>query len=46
MDKKGFIYMMTNPSMAGIVKASMTKKVPTSRALDKDLNTTGIPTPS
>jgi len=44
MDKKGFIYVMTNPSMPGLLKVGMTKKVPTLRALDKDLNTTGVPT--
>ena len=45
MDKKGFIYVMTNPSMPGIVKVGMSKRVPTERALDNDLNSTGIPTP-
>ncbi len=36
---------MTNPSMPGLLKVGMTKKVPTHRALDKDLNTAGVPTP-
>ncbi len=34
---------MTNPSMPGLVKVGMTKKVPTLRA--EFLNTTGVPTP-
>ena len=45
MDKKGFIYVMTNSSMPGLLKVGMTSKNPKIRALDKDMNTTGVPTP-
>ena len=43
--KKGFVYILTNPSMAGIVKVGMTMKVPTERIKDPDFNATGISTP-
>lgn len=44
MSKKGFVYILTNPSMPGLVKVGMTQKVPTERIKDQDLNATGIPT--
>ncbi len=43
MDKKGFVYIMTNPDMPGLVKVGMTKRVPTERAKDDDM--TGLPKP-
>jgi hypothetical protein len=43
MDKKGFVYIMTNDSMPGLVKVGMSKKVPTERA--KELEDTGVPMP-
>ena len=43
MDKKGFIYVMTNDSMPDLVKVGMSKKVPTERA--KELEDTGVPKP-
>ena len=42
-DNKGFVYVMTNPSMEGLVKVGLSSRVPTERA--EDLYTTGIPTP-
>jgi len=43
MDNKGFVYIMTNDSMPGLVKVGMSKKVPTERA--KELEDTGVPKP-
>ncbi|GAX60554.1 sugar kinases, ribokinase family [Candidatus Scalindua japonica] len=41
MDKAGFVYIMTNNSMPGLVKIGMSQTVPTRRA--KELETTGVP---
>ena len=41
MGKKGFVYIMTNDSMPGIIKVGMSTKVPTERA--KELEDTGLP---
>lgn len=43
MDTKGFVYVMTNPSMPGLVKIGMSKRVPTERTTDDDMASTGIP---
>jgi len=43
MDTKGFVYVMTNPSMPGLVKVGMSKRVPTERTSDDDMASTGIP---
>ena len=43
MGKKGFVYIMTNDSMPGIIKVGMSTKVPTERA--KELEDTGLPMP-
>lgn len=43
IEKKGFVYIMTNPDMPGLLKVGMTKKVPTERVKDDDLFSTGIP---
>ncbi len=43
MDKKGFVYIMNNDSMPGLVKVGRSKKVPTERA--KELEDTGVPKP-
>ena len=43
MGKKGFVYIMTNDSMPGIIKVGMSTKVPTERA--KDFEDTGLPMP-
>ena len=44
MSKKGFVYIMTNASMPGLVKVGMSSKMPEKRA--KELGgETGIPTP-
>ena len=40
---KGFVYVLSNPSMPGLVKIGFTVKVPTERALE--LSTTGVPMP-
>lgn len=40
---KGFIYLLSNPSIPGLVKIGFSRKVPTERALE--LDTTGVPTP-
>ncbi len=37
----GFVYVLTNPSMQGIVKIGLTSRLPEDRA--KDLYTTGVP---
>ncbi|MEZ4527645.1 MAG: GIY-YIG nuclease family protein [Desulfobacterales bacterium] len=44
IDKNGFLYVMTNPSMPGLVKVGMTKRIPTERTKDDDMTSTGIPT--
>jgi hypothetical protein len=44
-DKKGFVYIVSNPSMPGLIKVGMTKKVPTERIREPDYTATGIPTP-
>lgn len=41
--RKGFVYVLTNRSMPGLVKVGYTMKVPTERAVE--LGTTGVPTP-
>jgi len=43
MDKKGFVYIMTNDSMPDLIKVGMTTKIPTERA--KELEGTGHPKP-
>jgi hypothetical protein len=43
MDTRGFIYVLENESMPGIVKVGMTARLPESRAAE--LYTTGVPTP-
>jgi hypothetical protein len=43
--KKGFVYVMTNPSMPGLIKVGMSRRVPTDRIFDNDLSSTGIPDP-
>ena len=40
---KGFVYILSNAAMPGIVKVGFTLKVPTERAAE--LSTTGVPTP-
>lgn len=40
---KGFVYVLSNPSMPGLVKIGFTVKVPTERAIE--LSTTGVPMP-
>ena len=40
---KGFVYVLSNPSMPGLVKIGFTVKVPSERATE--LGTTGVPTP-
>ncbi|MDM8537668.1 GIY-YIG nuclease family protein [Desulfobacterales bacterium HSG17] len=44
MTQKGFVYIMTNPSMPGLLKVGMTTKVPEYRA-NQLSTTTGVPTP-
>lgn len=41
MGKKGFVYIMSNPSMPGLIKVGMTRKVPSDRA--DDLISTAVP---
>ena len=41
--KKGYVYVLTNPSMPGLLKIGRTSNEPEQR-LD-ELNTTGVPTP-
>jgi len=41
--KKGFVYIMTNPAMPGLIKVGMSSRVPEFRAKDEDLNATGVP---
>lgn len=43
MSTRGFIYVLENESMPGIVKVGMTTRLPESRAAE--LYTTGVPTP-
>ncbi|MCF7970830.1 MAG: GIY-YIG nuclease family protein, partial [Methylococcaceae bacterium] len=43
--KKGFVYILSNISMPGIIKVGRTGKVPELRIKDKDLCSTGVPTP-
>lgn len=45
MVEKGFVYVLTNPAMPGIVKVGKTARVPDKRILDSDLTSTGVPTP-
>jgi hypothetical protein len=40
---KGFVYILTNQAMPGLVKIGHTVKVPTERAAE--LSTTGVPAP-
>jgi hypothetical protein len=42
-NKKGFIYILINPSLKNLLKIGMTTRSPEERA--KELSTTGIPTP-
>lgn len=44
-NKKGFVYILSNVSMPGIVKVGRTSRVPEERIKDKDLCSTGVPTP-
>jgi len=43
--KKGFVYILSNISMPGILKVGMTRRVPELRINDDDLCSTGVPTP-
>lgn len=43
MSKKGFVYVMLNPSFPNLLKIGQTNKTPEERA--KEIYTTGIPTP-
>lgn len=43
MAEKGFIYILTNPAMPGLVKVGKTTRVPHLRINDDDLSATGIP---
>lgn len=43
--REGFVYILSNPSMPGIIKVGMTQTVPSQRIKDSDLSATGIPTP-
>lgn len=45
IEKNGFVYVMTNPSMPGLVKVGMSARNPALRAKDDDLTSTGVPTP-
>ena len=45
IEKSGFVYVMTNRSMPGLVKVGMSAKNPALRAKDDDLTSTGVPTP-
>ena len=45
LEKSGFVYIMTNPSMPGLIKVGMTTRNPALRAKDDDLTSTGVPTP-
>lgn len=40
---KGFVYVLSNPAMPGLVKIGRTVKIPTERAAE--FNTTGVPAP-
>lgn len=42
-NKKGFIYILINPSLKDLLKIGMTTRSPEERA--KELSTTGVPTP-
>lgn len=42
-NKKGFIYILINPSLKNLLKIGMTTRSPEERA--KELSTTGVPTP-
>lgn len=44
MAEKGFVYVLTNPAMPGIVKVGKTARVPDKRIRDPDLTSTGVPT--
>jgi len=48
-NKKGFVYILSNISMPGILKVGMTERVPELRVNDNDndndLCSTGVPTP-
>ncbi len=43
--QKGFVYIFSNPSMSGIIKVGRSSRVPDLRTKDRDLNSTGVPTP-
>lgn len=43
MSEKGFVYIMTNQAMPGLLKIGRTSKLPEKRAQDSDLASTGIP---
>lgn len=40
---KGFVYVLSNAGMPGLLKIGSSTKVPTARAAE--LNTTGVPSP-
>ena len=44
IEKSGFVYVMTNQSMPGLVKVGMSARNPALRAKDNDLTSTGVPT--
>jgi tetratricopeptide (TPR) repeat protein len=45
IERSGFVYVMTNPSMPGLVKVGMSSRNPALRVKDDDLTSTGVPTP-
>ena len=45
IEKSGFVYIMSNPSMPGLIKVGRTARSPILRTKDDDLSSTGIPTP-
>ena len=46
MSEEGYLYILSNPSMPGIVMIDVTTHNPSERIKDTDLNgNTGVPTP-